>query len=317
MYRTVDSLTWEDPWFRRLEPDGKLLFLYLFTNSLIGPSGAMEITVEKMQFDTGLTGNRFSKALSRLQPKVMWWPELDVAWVRNFYKHQRANSNDFFTRAARKAALGFAAEVQAVIYGEYPELSSNNEGRNNPTPIPPTSHPRAPTSDRGKETVTEQNRTVAVTERETHAPAKPTHSDEQILGLLLDTAMRSWATENAPDIDIQEAANDFVDWLHEHNVVRADYVASFRRWLRREKRIVKPHTNGAQTNGKSNGYETSRQRQDAAGAAAYDLFFAPPDGGRVADEDPPASRPRLAGPPQRAGAEVVDVTARHVGRGTG
>jgi hypothetical protein len=70
-----------------------------------------------------------------------------------------------------------------------------------------------------------------------HAPAKPTHSDDEILALILTPALRSWAVQNAPGIDVQAAANDFVDYLREHNEQRNDYPAAFRRWLRREPRF--------------------------------------------------------------------------------
>lgn len=132
MYRTVACDTWGDPWFAELPADGKLLFLYLFTNPRTTAAGAYEITARQMAFDTGLSPERVNALLAGdLADKVTWWPDLRIVWVRNFYRRQRAVSNDKFTVAARRVLADLPALVGMAVGAYYPELASNS------TPIPP------------------------------------------------------------------------------------------------------------------------------------------------------------------------------------
>ncbi|HWV36405.1 MAG TPA: hypothetical protein VNZ55_12285 [Thermomicrobiales bacterium] len=120
MKRLVDCGTWDDPWFADLEPAGKLVFLYLLTNRRSTAAGAFEITARAMAFETGLTDDHIRDVLSSFGDRVVWWPEHQIIWVRNFYKHQYANEN------FRKSARGFVAdlpfEVQRAIGAQYPDL---------------------------------------------------------------------------------------------------------------------------------------------------------------------------------------------------
>ena len=136
MYRTVDSGIWKDAWVSELSPYGKLLFIYLFTNDRITACGVLEITRRQMAFDTGLSLAEIDATLAEITAggKVVWWPDLPLIWVRNFYARQRANSNDKFTGAARRALITFPACVQEWVGGVYPELG-NGMGD------PPPSHP--------------------------------------------------------------------------------------------------------------------------------------------------------------------------------
>ena len=52
--RYIDTQFWDKKYIRSLKPHGKLLYLYLFTNSLATIAGAYEITEERIAFDTGL-----------------------------------------------------------------------------------------------------------------------------------------------------------------------------------------------------------------------------------------------------------------------
>lgn len=177
MYRTVDSNIWDDTWFTDLTPDAKLLFLYLFTNRRTTPCGVFEITIRAMSFETGLSTEQIQTALNLLAPKVIWYAETQVIWVRNFYKRQRANSNERFASAARKALDAFPMAIQSDVVAYYPEL------------IPPLSHPYPIAMPGGREggNETEQNRTEQeqkIARTDTHegmdAPAREgTHEAEQ------------------------------------------------------------------------------------------------------------------------------------------
>lgn len=98
MYRQVDTGTWDDPWFAELDPDAKLLFLYMLTNRRSTAAGVFEITLRAMSFETGLDTKRVNRALELISSRVEWWPEHQIVWVKNFLRHQ-AVSPKFYTSA--------------------------------------------------------------------------------------------------------------------------------------------------------------------------------------------------------------------------
>lgn len=150
MYRTVDTATWDDPWLTELEPLDKLLFFYLLTNRRSTACGAFEITLKAMAFETGMSQQQVKAGLSRLHPKVVWFSAEQVIFVRNFYKHQRAQSNkDNFYAAATKKLADFPRVVQEAVWQVYPELCPLADGlpslldaddtHTHPIPMPPPS----------------------------------------------------------------------------------------------------------------------------------------------------------------------------------
>ncbi len=74
MYRMVDTGTWDDPWFADLEPDAKLLFLYLLTNYRSRPTH-FTLMLRRMAFDTGLSRERVEQCLDALGDGVFFGHE--------------------------------------------------------------------------------------------------------------------------------------------------------------------------------------------------------------------------------------------------
>lgn len=120
MKRMIDTGTWDDPWFADLEPDAKLVFLYLLTNRRSTAAGAFEITLRAMAFETGIDQKRIGAILKILSSRVEWWPEHQIIWVRNFFKHQAANDN--FHKSAQGVVRDLPLEVQCAIGVLYPSL---------------------------------------------------------------------------------------------------------------------------------------------------------------------------------------------------
>lgn len=120
MYRMVDCGTWDDPWFESLVPQGKLLFLYLLTNPRSTSCGAFEITPRKMAFETGLPQDLIEKFLKAWAPRVQWWPDHQIVFLKNFYRRQ-TNSEKVRINAARLVA-DMPFEVRDAIYKEYPDF---------------------------------------------------------------------------------------------------------------------------------------------------------------------------------------------------
>lgn len=116
----IDTATWDDPWFSDLEPDAKLVFLYLLTNRRSTAAGAFEITIRAMEFETGIASTRIRAILEEFGERVRWWPDHQVIWVRNFYRHQAANEK--FTISAQRHVAALPVDVQRVIATVYPIL---------------------------------------------------------------------------------------------------------------------------------------------------------------------------------------------------
>ena len=141
MYRTIDCATWDDPWFAELSPNAKLLFLYFITNRRTSAAGCFEITRRAMMFESNIRGEALDATLDEISSRVTWWPDEQVVFVRNFYKHQRANSNkDNFRKSAMKALVEFPSVVQRAVIDAYPELAEDEVSHGEPIPNPSPTH---------------------------------------------------------------------------------------------------------------------------------------------------------------------------------
>jgi len=76
--RIVYTDIWDKEWFVIYSKSGKILFLYLITNSKINLSGIFMLTDRQMTFDTGLTNSELVKAKSEISNKIVFYKN----WVR-------------------------------------------------------------------------------------------------------------------------------------------------------------------------------------------------------------------------------------------
>jgi hypothetical protein len=163
MYRLVDCGAWDDPWFSDQSPDGKLLFLYLLTNRRTNSVGAYEITVRQITFETGMPSAVIERLLVEMSPKVQWWPEHSIVWVRNFYGKQ--NNGEKIEINARRIVAELPSEIREAVGMAYPALSYKED-----TP----SIPHASPMDKQNSNVTELNKT----ETEHDTPRVPAREGE-------------------------------------------------------------------------------------------------------------------------------------------
>jgi hypothetical protein len=162
MYRRLECTTWDDPWFSELPPEAKLLFLYLITNRRTTACGAFEITLRAIAFETGLPN--VETTLAMLGERVVWWPQHQVVFIRNFYRWQSDNTNKGNFRIGAKRALAeFTPDVIATVTHVYPELIDEQVSHPQPIPNPSPTHGE-------EETVTV---TVKETEKETVLEPEP------------------------------------------------------------------------------------------------------------------------------------------------
>jgi hypothetical protein len=96
--------TWDsDDWFQELSRDQRYLFMYLWTNSHCNQAGLYHITLTTIAFEAKFSKEELPKLLNSLVPKVKWYPEENLVWVRNFIKRQSKSSK--FLAAAAKSLM--------------------------------------------------------------------------------------------------------------------------------------------------------------------------------------------------------------------
>jgi len=98
--RGFQTELWTDPFVQGLSPEAKLLFIYLWTNKHCNQAGLYEISLKTTAFDTGLLQESLPALLKQLEPKVAWYPEQNLIWVKNFLKRQ-CKSQSFLIAAAK------------------------------------------------------------------------------------------------------------------------------------------------------------------------------------------------------------------------
>lgn len=85
MIKFTESNKWKDPWFRKLTPGEKLVFLYLCDNC--DNAGFYEIDLELMAFTIGTDVNKVEGALKGLTRGL--FSSGQWVWLKNYLKHQR------------------------------------------------------------------------------------------------------------------------------------------------------------------------------------------------------------------------------------
>jgi hypothetical protein len=127
-----DTECWADPWVQGKTPLGKLLFIYLWTNTHRNISGMYIITKESMAFETNLTREQIDDCLKELDPKVKYDPEHSVCWV---VKHTRRQflRGEGVTERQKKGIQKHALKLRwhpffKEFMNEYPEIFLEEEG---------------------------------------------------------------------------------------------------------------------------------------------------------------------------------------------
>ena len=98
--RRFDDGYWGDPFVQSLPKDAKLLYAYLFTNKHCNPAGLYQITPKTISFETGIAEADIPELFEVLKPKVVWYSDQNLVWVKNFIKRQSISSK-FLVAVAR------------------------------------------------------------------------------------------------------------------------------------------------------------------------------------------------------------------------
>ena len=88
-FRKFDTGTWVDPWFEKLSPKSKLAFIYLWTNDICNQAGFYELSESRAKFELGYG---IDTIYAEINQKVVWYPDRNLFWVKNFFNRQCQNS---------------------------------------------------------------------------------------------------------------------------------------------------------------------------------------------------------------------------------
>jgi hypothetical protein len=92
-YRTIQTGIWdEDEWFHSLSSDGKLLFIYLFSNKLVSLAGIYKVPLSTIEYCTGIPREQVVELLQQFTADGKVFYENGVVWVINLRKFQANES---------------------------------------------------------------------------------------------------------------------------------------------------------------------------------------------------------------------------------
>jgi len=86
-YRQIHTQIWRDNWFLDLEPDEKLLFIYLFSNDSTNLAGLYEIHQRVIELETGLDKKRIEEILNRFEREGKVYYQDGIVWMVNMKKY--------------------------------------------------------------------------------------------------------------------------------------------------------------------------------------------------------------------------------------
>ena len=92
-YRTVKVSMWaQDEWFMDQDTEGKLLWMYLFTNSHTSVAGIYKLPMRTITFETGLDKQTVTRCLAQFAKDEKAYYQDSTIWVVKMRDHQATSS---------------------------------------------------------------------------------------------------------------------------------------------------------------------------------------------------------------------------------
>ena len=86
-YRQIHTQIWRDNWFLDLEPDEKLLFIYLFSNDNSNLAGLYELHEKIIALETGLVQERIDEIIAKFEAAGKVYYRDHVVYITNMQKY--------------------------------------------------------------------------------------------------------------------------------------------------------------------------------------------------------------------------------------
>jgi len=133
-FNLVEARVWKDPKVRALDPNGRLVWLWILTNRAANFSGVYELSVETASNDTGLSRKAVAESLALIEAAGMIRrdPDLGAVWVVKRMALE-CRSEAQWKGAARQIMDFEGASFWTDIQTLYPSLGLPSMG---PSPIP-------------------------------------------------------------------------------------------------------------------------------------------------------------------------------------
>jgi len=112
--RYVNTFFWEDGYIKKLDVDGKLVFINLLTSSMSNILGIFEITAERISYDTSIPEKKIREIINAfIKDKKMAFDDGYII-ILNFYKHQKRSNTHI-----RTGMLNIAKSLPQNIQDKY------------------------------------------------------------------------------------------------------------------------------------------------------------------------------------------------------
>lgn len=91
-YRQIHVSIWKDSWFIDLEPDAKLLFIYLFSNELASLAGIYKIPIKVIAFETGLPLDYVVDCLKEFERAGKVFYQDGIVWIKKMREYNKGSA---------------------------------------------------------------------------------------------------------------------------------------------------------------------------------------------------------------------------------
>jgi hypothetical protein len=120
-YRSVHEKIWKDPDFQKYTSNGKLVFIYLCTNSSTSESGIYAITPKTIAGETSVKIDQVVKLLGHLK-NVIFDPKANYVYIRRFKLYNGGGRPDNITKAIiSEFLLSATLPLWNLFVEDYPE----------------------------------------------------------------------------------------------------------------------------------------------------------------------------------------------------
>jgi hypothetical protein len=123
-YRQIHVSIWKDGWFLDLEPDEKLLFIYLFSNESASLSGLYKLPLKVICFETCLDRQFVTEALAKFEQAGKVFYRDGVLWVKKMREYNRGGET-VYKRMMQDIDQIPDCELKTLYLRHYPKPVKN------------------------------------------------------------------------------------------------------------------------------------------------------------------------------------------------